>query len=1445
MSSGYEKLGIEIDFKFAEGLQEVVSKIESAFKKIKIADSLSGEEAKFKSLAKKMADALGKPLKELEDQLKAANLTKSLTDGQKLLDKTAKGYDAVTGKIINLIDKEKEEIKLIQQKNQILNKAHAEKLRMIDREIAAVKKANQASDSADAYFTNQKRIKELEKERASVETAKAFQGRGTSAESQELEKKKWLNREFANLDKQREKEHTSSVNNLNRISEDFIKQNSKIELSTKKAITAQQQFNKVLTEAHNINKQSDWNKQAGTIGQNYASFGNGFVRSSAMTFDPNNAVEMNKAHAAAAKLNGQFQTGTKSINAFTASFGLMTTRLAEFYSIRTVMFAVSGQVREAVAATLDFNQALHDTAAIAGSSVNEMKQFEKLAVSIATSSRFSLAQTTEIMKTLAQAGIKANDMPDMAKATALFATGAGATPAQAVDLMTTSLNAYELKAQDGMRVSNALTAALNASKLEAGGLSTAFNYLANQSEMMGFELEETLGIIAAFSNRGVKSSTIGTGVSSLMVDLAAPKPRFAKLMKEYKVGLEEINPMTHSFAEVIARLEKAAIPVDRILASMDKRIGKALVTALNIGAEGFELMTKAVTGTDAALVANYKAMQGARAQLNVLKSEFTIAVKEIGDSLSGPITAGFKAIKTVVAGMRTEGGMLVLTLTGLTVGAAAATGMFISLSKAIATAGTAAALFTNLNGWVLGLTGVFAAAAAALTYFGKEQSELTAKSEAYSKKLAENADKTQQAELGLLDIYTQVDKKQIDTKTGYIKFTNQQKEAMIRLKNAYPDHFDNLDIERTKLTELKTILEEIDKLQSSRIKSSVDAYNMESHRNTDRRLLLEMDPSYKRAESILGKSGVEGRNTIEKLINTKSVMASNIAGVNVGVGTPDEIFLSLFKKRNKELLAAYQESKKMQDVSKQLFDGTAVLDTKEVGGEYFAKILEQTKEPKPTSGGNKEPAATKKEKDELKNALDDIVQYRSKLQEERDKDIEAVLTKSFNDEELSIEKKTENRYAAWEKIEERSAKETARKKSELRQKFDKLEESTKKNPVLVNQFKLAEEDLDKAAITDLDKSLQTLTDKFQSGTKIKLPMLSGDLVEKQQDRRIRNSQQSNAIAKEMAKTAEQVHALELEQLRLEIDATAKKKEQWEIDLAILNKQVDSTSETQRTGAEWEKLLASKTSTIDRLEEVNILLEQMKRNLADEGNTSFWYNFEKGVTTAVKSLGTFKTQTQSLGGEITNTLADGLTGTIDNMITSLAEGENAWKSFRDGVGNVLGDIAKELQKYVAKLIAVWAVQQLVGIATSAGSSGNIGAGGGWGNGGNVNFGPGMASGGLVTGGVKGRDSVPAILMPEEYVVRTEAVRKYGVDFMKDLNEGKVKKFAEGGSAGGFSAGSKESSGKGQEVGLTIINVADPNSVPSKTNSAEIMNVVSFAIDRRDPVIKKLKAFIKEA
>lgn len=67
---------------------------------------------------------------------------------------------------------------------------------------------------------------------------------------------------------------------------------------------------------------------------------------------------------------------------------------------------------------------------------------------------------------------------------------------------------------------------------------------------------------------------------------------------------------------------------------------------------------------------------------------------------------------------------------------------------------------------------------------------------------------------------------------------------------------------------------------------------------------------------------------------------------------------------------------------------------------------------------------------------------------------------------------------------------------------------------------------------------------------------------------------------------------------------------------------------------------------------------------------------------------------------------------------------------------------------------------------------------------LGFGSGMAAGGPVTGGTPGVDSVPALLMPNEYVLTVDDVRRLGgvagVDrFRKALLAGRVRKYATGG------------------------------------------------------------------
>ena len=59
--------------------------------------------------------------------------------------------------------------------------------------------------------------------------------------------------------------------------------------------------------------------------------------------------------------------------------------------------------------------------------------------------------------------------------------------------------------------------------------------------------------------------------------------------------------------------------------------------------------------------------------------------------------------------------------------------------------------------------------------------------------------------------------------------------------------------------------------------------------------------------------------------------------------------------------------------------------------------------------------------------------------------------------------------------------------------------------------------------------------------------------------------------------------------------------------------------------------------------------------------------------------------------------------------------------------------------------------------------------------------GYNGGGIVRGGSGVRDDVPAVLTRGEYVVRKKAVNKYGRGFIEQLNQGRIRKYADGGSA----------------------------------------------------------------
>jgi hypothetical protein len=184
------------------------------------------------------------------------------------------------------------------------------------------------------------------------------------------------------------------------------------------------------------------------------------------------------------------------------------------------------------------------------------------------------------------------------------------------------------------------------------------------------------------------------------------------------------------------------------------------------------------------------------------------------------------------------------------------------------------------------------------------------------------------------------------------------------------------------------------------------------------------------------------------------------------------------------------------------------------------------------------------------------------------------------------------------------------------------------------------------------------------------------------------------------------------------------------------------------------------------------------------------------------------------------LREALTSGLANFFDSLTDSTvSLAQSFKNMVNSILHDMSR----LVSQLLAQRIITSILGGAAGAAGAGEAGAGaaaagaaaGGAARGGQaIQYraagGPGRPAHGALHGGVAGIDSIPILAMPEEYFVRREAVRRYGVEFFDLLNNMQLPtpvlrgqnrfKFAQGGVVDGSSFGAR--SPVRQEVHHTI-------------------------------------------
>lgn len=299
-----------------------------------------------------------------------------------------------------------------------------------------------------------------------------------------------------------------------------------------------------------------------------------------------------------------------------------------------VIFGIVGAITQMAKAALEFSQTLKDMQAITGRTAKEINLVAKAAKDVAMTTPMAANEAAKMALQLIRAGLSAKTASTALSIASKVAIIAGEDAKTVADTIATAIMAWKLNNDEIAMAGETIAASMNFSRLTVEDLGTAFNYLAGVMSSFNKDFQETNAILSVYSNLGVRASTISTGLVQLFSQFAAPTEKARKKLENMGIALHEINPMTHTYSEILKRLEKAGFGAADALGIFETRAGRALIFALRAGSDEFDRMLKKIQESKQLTEGYKKAMEGPINAFKQLYNRIQAAAIEIGQTFT-------------------------------------------------------------------------------------------------------------------------------------------------------------------------------------------------------------------------------------------------------------------------------------------------------------------------------------------------------------------------------------------------------------------------------------------------------------------------------------------------------------------------------------------------------------------------------------------------------------------------------------------------------------------------------------------------------------------------------------------------------------------------------------------------------------------------------------------
>ncbi len=213
-------------------------------------------------------------------------------------------------------------------------------------------------------------------------------------------------------------------------------------------------------------------------------------------------------------------------------------------------------LKSCVDVAADFQYQMATVKSLSGATGEEFDSLTSRAKTLGATTSFTATQAGEAMEYMALAGWNTKEMLEGVDGVMALAAAATMDLGTASDIVTDNLTAFGLSAKESNRFVDQLTYAMSNSNTNVEQLGEAYKYCAATSTQLGYSLEDSTAALMVMADAGIKGSSAGTALSSIMTRLGNNVSDCRDMLKGYGIEVYDAAGGARELSDILSDMKR-------------------------------------------------------------------------------------------------------------------------------------------------------------------------------------------------------------------------------------------------------------------------------------------------------------------------------------------------------------------------------------------------------------------------------------------------------------------------------------------------------------------------------------------------------------------------------------------------------------------------------------------------------------------------------------------------------------------------------------------------------------------------------------------------------------------------------------------------------------------------------------------------------------------------